>query len=456
VLELGLGDRVELAGQRDHDETLAALRDSDLLLITSFTENHPLVALEALAARVPVVGYGVGGLPDIVRHEETGLLAPLLDIPRLSSLLGRSIGDASERRRLSEGCALAARELPTWPESALMFEKTLQLRFAEFMASEFRPSTPRDEPELVGLAERVLAVAPDSPMFARPHLHWKYWAPWHGSSSSRSHVLVRDGRIVAHAAVMPLSVRTRGRALTLLHPFDWMSEPSAIGSGVALLQRLAKLENGLLIVGGSEMTQRIVRPLGFRELGEVWCYAAPLAAGSDEPSRPARDSTLSLSASARPTHDECDGGTAPAPWLTFLRTPDRLQDCTGCPATPTSAYAVRSNGAPFGGFVLAAAPAQVRIAALWSRSRRAEDYAALIRLARSEAEARGAADEIVCMTNMPAEQDALVATGFRATGSAPIFLLASARDIDSDVRVGFQMLDGDVGFLHHGTPQPWL
>jgi glycosyltransferase involved in cell wall biosynthesis len=126
VLELGLGDRVELAGQRAHAETLSALRDSDLLLITSFTENHPLVALEALAARVPVVGYGVGGLPDIVRHDETGLLAPLLDVPRLSSLLGRSIGDASERRRLSEGCARAARELPTWPESARLFENTLQ------------------------------------------------------------------------------------------------------------------------------------------------------------------------------------------------------------------------------------------------------------------------------------------------------------------------------------------
>jgi glycosyltransferase involved in cell wall biosynthesis len=125
VLELGLGDRVELAGQRDHAQTLSTLQRSDVLLITSFTENHPLVALEALAARVPIVGYDVGGLPDIVRNDETGVLTPLLDVPRLSAQLDRLIGNAGERQRLAEGCARAARELPSWPESARRFDDAL-------------------------------------------------------------------------------------------------------------------------------------------------------------------------------------------------------------------------------------------------------------------------------------------------------------------------------------------
>jgi glycosyltransferase involved in cell wall biosynthesis len=125
IVELGLAERVELAGQRDHAETLQALRQSDALVCTSFTENHPLVALEALAAGVPVVGYAVGGLPDIIHHGRTGLLSPLLDIAELSVHLGRLITDADERLRLAQGCGRAAAELPTWAEAARGFVQAL-------------------------------------------------------------------------------------------------------------------------------------------------------------------------------------------------------------------------------------------------------------------------------------------------------------------------------------------
>jgi glycosyltransferase involved in cell wall biosynthesis len=125
--ELGLRDRVEFAGQRNHAETLEALCRSDLLLLTSFTENQPLVALEALAARLPVVGYAVGGLPEIIRHGEAGSLSPLLDIAHLSAQLSFLIADASERQRLAQGCARAAADLPTWAEAARGFEQALEL-----------------------------------------------------------------------------------------------------------------------------------------------------------------------------------------------------------------------------------------------------------------------------------------------------------------------------------------
>jgi glycosyltransferase involved in cell wall biosynthesis len=126
IHELGLNDRVELVGQRDHADTLAMLRASDLLLLTSVTENHPLVALEALAARVPVVGYAVGGLPDIVRDGDAGLLSPVLDVGQLAHHLARLIEHRSERERLADGCARAAAALPTWPEAARDFEHVLE------------------------------------------------------------------------------------------------------------------------------------------------------------------------------------------------------------------------------------------------------------------------------------------------------------------------------------------
>lgn len=114
----GLEGHVHFTGQRSHEETLAELAQSDLLLVPSFTENHPLVALEALTAGVPVIGYEVGGLPDIIVHDETGLLAPLLDVSTLAALLERYVSEADTRERLSQGCLEAARTLLTWPEAA--------------------------------------------------------------------------------------------------------------------------------------------------------------------------------------------------------------------------------------------------------------------------------------------------------------------------------------------------
>jgi glycosyltransferase involved in cell wall biosynthesis len=126
----GISDRVWFAGQRDHDETLALLRQSDLVLMPSYTENAPLVALEALAAGVPVVGYAVGGLPDLIRDGETGLLAPLLDIDGLSQRLRRLIQDGAERQRLARASAREGTLLPSWEAAARDFAAALRDQMA--------------------------------------------------------------------------------------------------------------------------------------------------------------------------------------------------------------------------------------------------------------------------------------------------------------------------------------
>ena len=60
------------------------LPELDLFLMTSKTEGLGTSLLDAFASKVPVVATAAGGIPEIVRHEETGLLAPVGDARQLA------------------------------------------------------------------------------------------------------------------------------------------------------------------------------------------------------------------------------------------------------------------------------------------------------------------------------------------------------------------------------------
>jgi glycosyltransferase involved in cell wall biosynthesis len=125
AVEAGLSGRVHFRGALSHAEALAELRRSHALLLPSYTENCPLVALEALSAGVPIVGYAVGGLPDLVQSSVSGLLVPELDVPALGAALRHVLEHPDERARLARGAATAGSALPTWAEAATRFQRAL-------------------------------------------------------------------------------------------------------------------------------------------------------------------------------------------------------------------------------------------------------------------------------------------------------------------------------------------
>jgi len=74
IAGLGLQGRVQLLGERrDIPQLLSA---ADAFVLTSVSEGIPVTVLEAMAAQLPVVATRVGGLPELVREGETGLLVP--------------------------------------------------------------------------------------------------------------------------------------------------------------------------------------------------------------------------------------------------------------------------------------------------------------------------------------------------------------------------------------------
>lgn len=95
---------------------------ADVVMMPSLVEAVSLSALEAMATRVALVASDVGGLPEIVRHEQTGLLVPPRDPAAIAHALVRLGRDPPLRDRLAAGGQQLAQEKYSWQAAA---QKTL-------------------------------------------------------------------------------------------------------------------------------------------------------------------------------------------------------------------------------------------------------------------------------------------------------------------------------------------
>lgn len=86
------------------------------LVLPSFSEGLPRVAIESLARGRPVIGSRAGGIPDAVHDEQNGLLVPPGDAPALAEALVRFASDRVLAERLQAGARPSADELLTPPE----------------------------------------------------------------------------------------------------------------------------------------------------------------------------------------------------------------------------------------------------------------------------------------------------------------------------------------------------
>lgn len=110
LIRLGLTGRVTMTGF--HSDTRPFLRDADVMVLPSRREGFPNVVIEAMAAGVPVVATAVGGIPDIIDHEVSGLIVPPDDKTALSDALRRSLTDHQLRTTLIAEGFLRANEFP--------------------------------------------------------------------------------------------------------------------------------------------------------------------------------------------------------------------------------------------------------------------------------------------------------------------------------------------------------
>ncbi len=127
VAELGLQDSVRFLGHVSPIQ--AAIERAAVVVVPSMGEGFGMVALEAMERARPVIAANIGGLGELVRDDETGVLVPAGEAEPLADAivrvagdleLARTMGDAGRRRALSRFLQTACTE-----RTELLYEDAL-------------------------------------------------------------------------------------------------------------------------------------------------------------------------------------------------------------------------------------------------------------------------------------------------------------------------------------------
>ena len=112
IAESWIGDHVTLAGKRD--DVLELLSKAQIFCLYSHWEGLPISILEAMACGLPVIASAVGGIPELVRHGETGYLVKKTDrqaeLQEAASYLEELILNPAKRVQFGETARAIAEE----------------------------------------------------------------------------------------------------------------------------------------------------------------------------------------------------------------------------------------------------------------------------------------------------------------------------------------------------------
>lgn len=108
VHSLHLDEHVFFAGHiHEASQYLSAF---DAFVLASKSEGLAYVVIEACVAGLPIIASDVGGIPEIITHEVSGLLVPSGDVATLSTAMHQVARDEALRRRLGENAALRSKD----------------------------------------------------------------------------------------------------------------------------------------------------------------------------------------------------------------------------------------------------------------------------------------------------------------------------------------------------------
>ena len=162
----GVGSAITFLGNVDHSRIPELWQTADIAVLPSRTEGLPLAALEAMAHSIPVVATRVGGIPEVIRDGENGLLVESGDASALAQALKRLATNPALSRRLGAAARATVAD-GGWSETDVtrrlisIYERAREKRRASESVKHDQPH--RDVLKLQDLAwvQGQLAVAAD-------------------------------------------------------------------------------------------------------------------------------------------------------------------------------------------------------------------------------------------------------------------------------------------------------
>lgn len=137
----GLGDRVTFAGFKSGRSLYEMYRIADVTVFPSLYEPFGIVALEGMAAGVPVVTSDAGGLKEVVLHDKTGTLSFAGDPNSLAWAILRVLQDPVRARALAQNALTRLQEEFDWDLIAQQTCALYERVWAEFLSSYWAEET---------------------------------------------------------------------------------------------------------------------------------------------------------------------------------------------------------------------------------------------------------------------------------------------------------------------------
>jgi hypothetical protein len=326
------------------------------------------------------------------------------------------------------------------------------------MASVFRPTTVADEERLVEFLTGVFRVGHGSSMVSSAMLRWKYWDARLDFEHPRSWVVEKEGRIVAHAGLWPVTVQTGDVTEHGVHMIDWASDPNTAGAGVAIVSRLVKTYDFILGIGGSTATRSIFPKIGFDVVGEAVTWARPLRPLSQMlqhqtkdlrlPVRFARNAwwAMSPSVSVDPEWTAVEWTGTEGLGATCERNETFFEYLKQCPVGRCIVFKILARGTAAGHFAMCTIRGQARVAGVWLADPTPQAWQTAFELVRRTALRQSNASELIGRGAGDAP------AGMRVRAREPVFVLRKKKRA-YPLPLRFQLCDNDALFYGEDGPQ---
>ena len=299
-------------------------------------------------------------------------------------------------------------------------------------------------------------------------LRWKYYDSHPEWNGPRSYVARDGGKIVAHAGVWPQHIRTAAAEIPALGFYDWVSHSEYPGAGLQIVKHLLAMNKPMLVIGGADITRKILPRFGFAQMGSVSIYARVLRAWKQFRTRPSgsgwREAGLlgrNFGWSLQRSSPHRNWRAEPVVNATEAQFVDLQRESTAagtmqsasfldyyrrCPTAPVKLFRLLHHSDCAGYFAFSDVNRQIRILDLRVVGSQEDWNAACSLIIQKAREERGAV-ELIGLAATPQLSAAFEANRFQRRDTRPLFLYDPSNVVTPYLPLHIGMLDDDSGFL---------